>query len=400
MKPVFKSALAAAFGVFIAGGAQAACVGHLESGTGLWLEPQDTEAALLEPDCYAWQLFVALNWPADPATQAADPAKALGGDGPATWELWRNVRRGSQHAVFRIDGRDPGPWLTGAQIEVTRSESDFDPLPLQLAALLEEGALAEFDPGNTGGNEVRMNRESYDFVRDQTLFNIEGLGAVFDGGTELLSFPANAKEVKARWRVIGETDKPRYHWVDVMLADGNTVVFGLSALHITTKDLPNWFWATFEHIDNEKSELEGGLPGNPGWLAPSVDRYSCPEAPVGCRAPPEFVANTKWENYVLRGTQTDFTDSRGRPTILANSVIEAGFQATSSCISCHARASFDGAGRFLSIFKSQSPLVGDVGSPDPAWFFQNGTAPLIRTQSDFVWSLFRACSTASETSCM
>ena len=396
---MIKHALAAALSLFAATGAFASCARQLDRGAELWLEPQNSEAALLEPDCYAWQLFIALNWPGDPASRAADPGKRLGEDGATAWELWRNVRNGSEHAVFRIDGQDPGPWLTGAPPRPLRPETDFDPLPLQLAVLLQRGAVAEFDPGQPGGNEVRMNRDSYDFVRDQGLFNREGLGRVFADGVEQLAFPAGAKEVKARWRVIEAADKPRYHWVDVARADGTTVTFGLSALHITTKDLPNWFWATFEHIDNQTSELNGGLPNNQGWLFPSVDRYSCPDRPVGCRSAPPAVAGTKWENYVLRGTQTDFTDSRGRPTILANSVIEAGFQDTSSCITCHARGAFDGSGGFHQIFKSFSPLEGYVGNPDPAWFLQNGTGPLIRTQADFVWSLIRACSTDSPSSC-
>ena len=30
-----------------------------------WKEPQDSAAAITDPDRYAWRLFVALSWPAN-----------------------------------------------------------------------------------------------------------------------------------------------------------------------------------------------------------------------------------------------------------------------------------------------------------------------------------------------
>ena len=56
-----------------------------------------------------------------------------------------------------------------------------------------------------------------------------------------------------------------------------------------------------------------------------------------------------WENYCLKSSQVDFVNSDGTPYVLGNSVIEGivgnGTVAASSCISCHAYASFgsDGA---------------------------------------------------------
>jgi len=216
--------------------------------------------------------------------------------------------------------------------------------------------------------------------------------------TGVLAFPPDAKEIKARWRIITDAEKSRYHWVDVTLADGSTEPFGLTALHITTKDLPNWFWATFEHRDNAPSEAEGGVPGHVGFVDPSVDRYTCPDNPTGCDRAPDVVQGTKWSNYVLRGTQIDFVTGRGQPTILVNSVIEAPFQDTSSCITCHARAAYETNANFLSIFRPTSPLAGFVGAPDPAWFFSDVAQETVsHMQTDFVWALMRACSTRSST---
>ena len=82
-------------------------------------------------------------------------------------------------------------------------------------------------------------------------------------GKQAIQFGRNAKEVKAQWRRISATDKPRYHWTEIVAADGTRRIYGLTALHIITKDLPNWFWATFEHVDNPARR------GNEPWRLPS-----------------------------------------------------------------------------------------------------------------------------------
>ena len=79
--------------------------------------------------------------------------------------------------------------------------------------------------------------------------------------------------------------------------------FGLVGLHIITKDIPNWFWTTFEHVDNPQANI-----GN-------LDRHS----PPGQGYPPE-VEGTVWRFYRLRGMQVDFVTSVGRPTILGNNI--------------------------------------------------------------------------------
>ena len=171
-----------------------------------------------------------------------------------------------------------------------------------------------------------------------------------------------------------------------------------TALHITTKDIPNWFWATFEHVDNPSRE------GAEGWQTPTVDSASDFRGfPSGLG-----IENSRWQYYRLRGTQVDFVDSFGNPTILANSQIESGFQVTSSCITCHARAAIGpripdspGANR-LSIFKSELPqnqspsiVIGNSGVlPEELFvsrtFNDNITGELKYLQLDFVWSLMRA----------
>lgn len=350
--------------------------------------PQDTASAANKPDEYAWMLFVALNWPADIARKTANPAANFGAEGPVVWETWKNARG----EVFRPDGRDPGEWLD-QQVVTTRALTDFDLRPLQQIARDRQFGKPQpnFNPiaSPRGINETRLNKDAYEFVRSRTLYNVEGQTALFKAGELTVTFPLPAKEIKAQWRPITEAEKSRYHWVTLRMPDDTTTIFGLTALHITTKDLPNWFWATFEHVDNPT------LPDNEPWLLPSRDRFACPTAPYDCNQAPKGIGlqGTRWENYRLRGTQTDFVDSRGNTNLLANSQPEGGFQQTSSCITCHARATIGpgGGDDRLDFFKPDGQSFN--GPPDPAWFATKDASgkPTSRyTQLDFVWSLFRA----------
>ncbi|WP_048655388.1 hypothetical protein [Sinorhizobium fredii] len=374
------------------------CVTWFASNGPKWREPQDTAMALTEPHCYAWRLFIALNWPADISAKAPNQNAIFGADGPVVWETWRNANNRAPDTAFPPNGTDPGDWLASPAVSMVELPlSSEDALPLQqLERIRTMGgsntAIPSFDVDSAqfSINETRLNKETYEFIRENELYNLDGQKKLFDSGAADVIFPAQAKEIKAQWRKISEADKPRYHWATHTESDGTVTIFGLTALHITTKDLPNWLWATFEHIDNKLPEDAGGRPGNEGWKLQSVDKFACSARPYDCEGIPENIGlqGTKWQNYRLRGAQTDFIDSRGNTTLLANSQPEQGFQTTSSCISCHARASVNGDGDRLKFFKPNGE--GFVGPPDPTAFGDAATGNRAFTQLDFVWSFFRA----------
>lgn len=353
-------------------------------------EVQDTASAIISPDEYAWRLFISLNQPADLATKCADTSKSFGAEGSVVWETWRNVQRTVPDTIFKADGTDPGPWLTGAAPFI-RQESDFVEIPLkqlasvtQLALDQEDASVASplFDARVGEGNEVRMNRAAYEFVRAGELYDRNTMDEMAAAGVANLVFPLEAKEIKAQWRKIKEADMPRYHWAIVDGNDGQRQVWGLTALHIITKDLPNWYWATFEHIDNKDTGV---------WETVSVDSFACPAPPHDCEDIPSGIGleGTKWENYRLRGSQVDFVTTIGRPTILANSQIEASFQTRSSCITCHAMAAIDADNTALG-------FAAEVGVPQPGWFMDPATGQRRFMQLDFVFSLLRARPAAAE----
>lgn len=387
-----------------------------------WVEPQDTQAAITTPHLYAWRLFVALNWPADPAMRAADPARKFGENAIAVWESWK-LASGTNDEVFLARGRDPGDWLGGAPRRAKQLQ-DLESLPLQQEIRRRRMVpRLQFDPqaATQQRNENHLNRAAYEFIRSQVLYNVEGQEAVFADAVKrrdaardafdnsdpqvvpgdsvlspkLIDFPLAAKEIKAQWREILEPEKPRYRWEELDTPQGRKI-YGLTAIHITTKDLPNWFWTTFEHVDNTKPHSLRTAPE--GWLLPSDD----PSAGPNGYPPGLGIEGTFWSNYRLRGIQIDFVDATGKPTRLANSQIEEGFQFSSSCITCHARATIGAragaAPNRLSIFEDQFPDTnprGEIGAPDPGLYerktFDDPTiGQRIYLQTDFVWALMRA----------
>jgi hypothetical protein len=276
------------------------------------------------------------------------------------------------------------------------------------------GAVA---PGSVSHEqeEVRLNRPAFDYVRDNSLFSVEGQQWFFYNHQPIV-FPVGAVEVQVVWRAIGEEDKARYQWEEFRDAKSKRrYLYGLTALHIQSKVLPHWFWATFEHVDNP---YRPGLYDE-GWLTRSRDSVACPATQLDCnRVPTGFgLEGTRWENYRLRGSQIDYVDDEGDPLILANSELETGFQQSSSCMSCHVRSTIgpsrNDAASFVSsadskdhpparpaamrlpVFKidADGTVTSYNGPPQPGEFLLPGQAGGGRDtflSLDFVWSLIEA----------
>jgi hypothetical protein len=361
-----------------------------------WVEPHDAGAAVSRSDEYAWRLFVALNWPADSATRGPDRMAPLGADRPVVWEAWQSAA-----SVYREDGADPGPWAPAAllplaaerRFEMTSSR-DFP----NLRHIVNGVMVPVADPIANARRltEIRMNRKTFEFIRAHELYNIEGQVRAY-ASASAVSFPYGARDVKAKWRPITEGERSRYHTIQVRLADGTQRLYGLTALHIASKDLPHWFWATFEHVDNPT------LADSEGWQLPSRDRFACRAAPADCNRAPAGIGleGTVWQYYRLRGTLSRYTDARGAPERLANSELESGMQSSSSCITCHSRAAIgvkDGQLERLATFDTREPASaadplsrrGFLGAPQAAWFQPQGQGGTRFRPLDFVWSMTKA----------
>lgn len=404
--------------------------------------PEDANTAINNPDQYAWELFLALNQQGDPNNPGLpDPTKKsfrdYDQDKDVVWETWalasggrsggpiinpEDLPAGKNHPnyseVFLDDGREPVPW--GTWMDRTRA---FETEPAQEVeeqrelsgnANIESNVIVPSNgiespfalpPGssNINADEVRLNEATYNFIRDNNLYSVEGLEDEFrretTGGSPPLSFPAGAQEVKAQWRIISEAEKPRYHWRTFKL-NGKPVIIGLVALHIITKDLPTWFWCDFVQVDYDKYS-EAARQDSTEPKVP--ENASDDEKLIG--NPHPGTEGTKWAYYRLRGTQVAFTDSTGRFGLVANPLIESRFQQTSSCITCHARATVglrtpacSQQFNHLPVFPTSEVdrpndiAYGSVGTPNPKWFTDdNGNPPYVQT--DFLWDLpFRTLS--------
>jgi hypothetical protein len=347
--------------------------------------------ALDFPSKHAWDIFLTLIHPAKDMKVARgepDCSKPVGAPGTTSvWETWRLART----EVFLQDGSEPPVWsdtsLPHAYLgSVPYAErSPHDPqdtkrLRIQLDPEKDQGVFK--DHGGIG--ETHMNRSTYEFIRESCLFSFDGLSryskAVLDGKKSALSFPSDSIEVKAVWvQFTPEDIKAKRQKNYYVGQDDKGNVYGLTALHILTKDTPNWFWTTFHHVEEPKNEYE--VP----------DTYGRPKDLDG----------TIWAYYVLGGTQTDFIKPFGEATILSDYYIEFDFQ-KSSCMTCHANAhghpdpERTNDGKLLRNAKggivaaTEGPLQTiDLGIPNPNLFKKDGK--LYFMQTDFLWSIpFRA----------
>lgn len=283
-----------------------------------------------------------------------------------------------------------------------------------------------------------------------------------------IEFPADTLMIKSDWlaeeraREMGLRDDPANPYVKITIEspvyDNNGVILEkgvhwLVAIHFSSKDIPNWVWTTFEHVHNPGRCDYTGCNDSYGYATPdqvSADQetnYTSPHFqcdnlllgswiydlakpyPGGTRsqglaqlfsglgigngsAPPPgpdgtivpSPADPAWLSYRLKGSQTEFVDATGQPTRLGNSVTEGGFVNTSSCMTCHSRASISAKGSIppaLSVFISETSETGYLqsarGAPGPDWFRASNQPPaLAALQTDFVWGFLNANCIASQ----
>ena len=360
-----------------------------------WEYSLDSTYALTYPDRYAWDLFRAINWPADTVHLLPDTTRKLGDPGWVVWQTWKTAPN-----IYLADGSKPASWEV---IEFgERSLDDFSSFSIK-----EKMPDISQDP-TYGLEEVAMNKPSFEYLVENQLYNLNGQFAVFNSDREI-AFPTNGLEIKVKWRIISDTDynKARYHWQYITVEDKGKVIkelYGLVSIHVTSRVLKKWLWATFEHIDSRSQKHEG----DDGWLLPSKDSFSCPDYPYDCERAPTNIGleGNKWEYFILRGTQTNYYDELGRVSLLANSNVERGFQLSSSCITCHSLATIgpinvinkDSITMTRIDFLPQDPFTvngvmfggkGYVGTPDSALFQIKDSLKKMK-QSDFSWTLSRA----------
>lgn len=334
------------------------------------------------PEQTAWQIFVAANCP--------------GTAGQVVWEGWLEQLKvypacltcGATIAASQVPKRLHGSPLARAM------EMRQHHLTTMLAPNSECGTM-HGPPHNVVNTiiceEARLNPEAVSFLTGANYQLRPAQTAAAQQQTDI-EFPTPSIEVKVDW-IPGTDFNPPFTCsnpppgVHVEMIDGTC--YAMAGMHISSKLLKNWLWATFEPQSMQTNPLRcitfgscsdswGSNPATSGGGATGFTQLTPALQTLMTQAnlAPEFL------NYRLDGVQTDFTTASGQPTYLGNSIIEGEnvgmTNNTASCITCHSESSIksDGTDNFSSFAFS----VGPQYQIPPNWIAR-----------DFVWSMALAC---------
>jgi hypothetical protein len=373
------------------------------------------QLALQDPDEYAWQIFFFLNRPAARGKAGiADPNQNFGevtADRQLVWETWALASGGKDSEVFKPDESTPKSWDDLRRTPERRLILDLDRETLLTQGWGNSGSVLKQQapskgskdsvnifPPNPMDEEVRINRATFDSILATKIYSCGGLDSTLKEARvrcdrRFVQVPTSAKEIKARWIRIDAAQQSRYLW----RKDDQGRLWGLAAFHLSTKDIPNWFWADFGHIDCE----EGGTPPCGGtkpddpvnqakratlrWDSTTMG----PNAKHGSNGVRIETVGTVWQYYRLRGTQTNFIRPWGEPWLLSNPVFEKTME-KSSCMGCHSQAAIGSDPDSEAIKVCKQPLVTtpdavfSVYIPRPEDY---GVPKEIKNlQTDFMWT--------------
>ena len=342
-------------------------------------------------DAFSWNLFLALNWPANTANCAADTAKSIldvrSGDG--SYVVWQTYMAADR--VFVNPGFEkPAAWCSGNTLTATRV-LDHEAKAVKEARELGGAFLKISEPGkdvkqakggvvtDQGGRWLRyerlMNQTEYAYIVDGK-WNMPLLEAM-QKNDEPIQIPANSIELKSAWKVLTpqEASSNKYFTTQAIVCNTpegertpcneKPVTMGLVGLHIVQQvaDGGPMFWATFEHNENDTVFF------NPASnSAPNTDLAKEPyvELDANCKplnlptqikrvtpipADPELngyyqqlLGSSVFANYRLISTQwATGVAVGGTPSNVANIVLETYAQTLSTngatgCFACHRNA--------------------------------------------------------------
>lgn len=262
-----------------------------------------------------------------------------------------------------------------------------------------------FPPTACIGEEVRRNWASFQYIVSNGLDSKAGLAKAFTNGLKV-DLPSDAIEFKGDWASVAVVAKwlsvdpsvvrSRYYTSTAVIEGAQTEV-ALLSFHISTKQIKNWVWSDFEGAMNPGRCDFIGCNDSFGAVTPNVPPNKDPNGSYGdcpkSAAVKSMLENAGidpiWQNYCLKGTQVTFVDAYGKAVLLGNSVIEP-LNANvpiekSSCITCHAYASFGENGK-INLFALLDPANSPVGNVDPSKMVdpQNGKN---FSANDFIWGI-------------
>lgn len=329
----------------------------------------------------AWQLFVAANCQAN-ANQLV-------------WETW----------IEQLDLYPASGTATATAAAVPHKRLHGSPLA-RAAASKAAGGPAQLVPsqecnkmggppsnvvsGATICEEARLNPAAQAFVSGKGYQIRAGQTAAAKAGTNI-QFTVPGVEVKVDWIPASDFTTPFTctappQGVHVQTIDG--VCYAMAGMHISSKLMPDWIWATFEPQNmttNPNRCVTFGSCNDPWGSVPATSNGGTAGFTKQTPALQALMTQAKlapeFANYRMDGVQTTF-GTAANPTLLGNSVIEGenvGMKkGTASCITCHSVSSIKNDGTDgLTLLNNQ---VGPKFAVPAGWIAR-----------DFVWSLAMAC---------
>jgi len=302
----------------------------------------DPNPAMSQPDKTGWSFFV----------QAVAPT-----GGAATFEGWA-----TDADTFQANPKFP------AAAKAIRTLHPRALVEVRAAAMARlRGVAAETaNPHAMAASQcpqpledVHRNETAFTYIVKNNLYKFSGLQAFFGKtGAAAINFPPESVEVKTNWVKVSDIaacttykgtsqDVAKNFYVT---KEAGGTPYALVAMHVISKAVPNWTWATFESEYNPaRCDLLGcrdAFGATVPWVAPAAN-------PGQGYAPCEKTQDLKdmfgaagigsdspFYHYCLKGSQTDYVDNTGLAVRLGNSITEAGFVPQASCMSCHGMANF------------------------------------------------------------
>lgn len=364
--------------------------------------------------------------------QAADPVRVVetARAGPV-----QGTRQNSDEFIWRLFTQFSAPTPDGQSVVFDTWASDADtfaatpvwpspgaPRKFQASALLKaklHGSgpvdVSCAPPGNAaaGGfpssgtpapciaEEVRRNRPQFDYIRKNGLNTKAGLAKAYQQGLDV-QMPTDAISVKGDWVPV----QTLLQWIPELrsverirqlyyTSISDKVEYAVVALHVSSRQNPNWVWGTFEHQNNPGRCDDLGcydsfgaqkLVVAPNRRAINTQYGACVKSPALQKLMRDAKLSPVWQNYCLKSSQVDYVAADGTPSALGNSVIERvvgnGTVAASSCIACHAYASYDATGAAPASATAMLPF-NPTGFPIPA-VLKNAR------KFDFMWGVLQA----------
>jgi hypothetical protein len=299
---------------------------------------------------FAWQEFIALNWPAGPQNgqpgQRETPSSGTFGDpsyqGPLVWHTFRgkveifpgqnnppgypglgptdtsygydalpqyNYLIGGATACDSAQQNDPVPWINLDETDQITIDSMY------------AGIVSKTPPNNSSPQIIRFlakaNRHEYVYVaKNGWVSSVSGANGVPPGiitatqnylakyqasptpdNANYVSLPNNTIEIKAAWRVLNDDEikSGRFYITTVRHYEPNgmcfvdaTNTFGLVALHIIQKtpSAPYFIYATFEQADNILNADKVAVEDADGKIVNPAQTATTPQVCLNDPVPP------------------------------------------------------------------------------------------------------------------